>query len=42
MSGAYHAAGLKAAARNLVLQAAGPSFAMNRLAWIYRWTPEDG
>jgi 2-polyprenyl-6-methoxyphenol hydroxylase-like FAD-dependent oxidoreductase len=42
MSGAYHAAGLKAAARNLVLQAAGPSFALNRVAWIYRWTPEDG
>jgi 2-polyprenyl-6-methoxyphenol hydroxylase-like FAD-dependent oxidoreductase len=42
MSSAYHAAGFKADARNLVLRLAGPSFALNRLSWIYRWTPDDG
>lgn len=42
MSSAYHASGFKATARNLFLQGAGPGFALSRLAWIYRWTPDDG
>jgi hypothetical protein len=29
-----------AAARNLTLRLAGPSFALRQLDWIYRWTPE--
>jgi salicylate hydroxylase len=41
MKSAYHASGIKASARNLVLKTAGPGFALSRLAWIYRWTPED-
>ena len=40
MSRIYHASGLTAAARNLTLQLAGPAFALGRLEWIYRWTPE--
>ena len=36
----YHASGAMAAARNLTLRLAGPSFALGRLEWIYRWTPE--
>lgn len=42
MGGAYHAGGLKAAARNLVLQMAGPALTLDRLDWIYRWTPDGG
>ena len=30
----------EAAARNLTLRLTGPSFALGRLAWIYRWTPD--
>ena len=29
-----------ALARNLTLRLTGPSFALGRLEWIYRWTPE--
>jgi salicylate hydroxylase len=36
----YHAGGVMAAARNLTLRLAGPSFALRQLDWIYRWTPE--
>lgn len=36
----YHAAGPLAAARNLTLRLTGPSFALGKLEWIYRWTPE--
>jgi len=39
MSRVYHAGGALAAARNLTLRLAGPSFALTRLEWIYRWTP---
>jgi len=42
MKSAYHASGMKASARNLLLQGTGPRFALNRLGWIYRWTPENG
>ena len=41
MGGIYHAAGAMALARNLTLRLASPSFALNRLDWIYRWTPEN-
>jgi 2-polyprenyl-6-methoxyphenol hydroxylase-like FAD-dependent oxidoreductase len=37
----YHAGGLTALARNLTLHLASPSFALNRLEWIYRWRPEN-
>ncbi len=37
----YHAGGLTALARNLTLNLASPSFALNRLEWIYRWRPEN-
>ena len=30
-----------AAARNLTLRLSGPSYALGRLEWIYRWTPDD-
>ena len=30
-----------ALARNLILNLASPSFALSRLEWIYRWTPEN-
>lgn len=36
----YHAAGALAFARNLTLNLASPAFALRRLEWIYRWTPE--
>jgi salicylate hydroxylase len=36
----YHATGFTALARNLTLNLASPSFALNRLEWIYRWRPE--
>jgi hypothetical protein len=32
---------LTALARNLTLNFASPSFALNRLEWIYRWRPEN-
>jgi salicylate hydroxylase len=41
MSRIYHAAGPIALARNLTLSLASPSFALSRLEWIYRWTPEN-
>ncbi len=37
----YHASGALALARNLTLNLASPSFALTRLEWIYRWTPEN-
>ena len=40
MSRIYHASGALALARNLTLNLASPSFALGRLEWIYRWTPE--
>lgn len=36
----YHATGAVAFARNLTLGLAGPDFALRRLDWIYRWTPD--
>jgi salicylate hydroxylase len=36
----YHASGVVAAGRNLTLRLSGPSFALGRLEWIYRWTPD--
>jgi len=39
MSRIYHASGPLARARNLALRLAGPSFALGRLSWIYRWAP---
>ena len=36
----YHAAGAVAFARNLTLGFASPDFALRRLEWIYRWTPD--
>ncbi|MFO1133033.1 MAG: FAD-dependent monooxygenase [Hyphomicrobiales bacterium] len=41
MSRIYHAQGVVALARNLALRLAGPSHALGRLEWIYRWTPES-
>lgn len=41
MSRIYHAGGVVAAARNLTLRLSGPSYALSRLEWIYRWTPTD-
>ena len=41
MSRIYHASGPLAVARNLTLKLASPSFALSRLEWIYRWTPEN-
>jgi salicylate hydroxylase len=41
MCSIYHATGAMALARNLTLKLASPSFALNRLEWIYRWTPEQ-
>jgi len=41
MSRIYHAAGPVALARNLTLRLASDSFALNRLAWIYRWSPDS-
>ena len=41
MSRIYHASGPLAFARNLTLNVASPSFALSRLEWIYRWTPEN-
>jgi salicylate hydroxylase len=40
MSRIYHASGAMALARNITLNLASPSFALSRLAWIYRWRPE--
>lgn len=40
MSRIYHASGMLAAGRNLALRLAGPSHALGRLEWIYRWTPD--
>ena len=40
MSRIYHASGVVAAGRNLTLRLSGPSFALGRLEWIYRWTPD--
>jgi salicylate hydroxylase len=37
----YHASGVVAAARNLTLRLSGPSYALGRLEWIYRWTPDN-
>lgn len=36
----YHAGGAVAFARNLTLGVASPDFALRRLEWIYRWTPD--
>ena len=36
----YHQTGFIAAARDLVLRAAGERFLLARNDWIYRWTPE--
>ncbi|MCA3556212.1 FAD-dependent monooxygenase [Aestuariivirga sp.] len=41
MARVYHASGLLAAGRNLTLRLSGPSFALGRLEWIYRWTPDN-
>ena len=41
MARIYHASGLVAAGRNLTLRLSGPSFALGRLEWIYRWTPDQ-
>ena len=41
MARIYHAAGVVAAARNLTLRLSGPSSALGRLEWIYRWTPDN-
>ncbi len=41
MARIYHASGPVAVARNLALRLTGPSFALGRLEWIYRWTPEQ-
>jgi salicylate hydroxylase len=41
MARIYHASGPLAAARNLTFRLTGPSFALGRLEWIYRWTPEQ-
>jgi len=38
--GHYHRTGLVAAARDLVLRAAGERFLLARNDWIYRWTPD--
>lgn len=40
MSRVYHASGAMALARNIAFKLAGPSFALDRLAWLYRWRPE--
>jgi len=40
MSRIYHASGVLAAGRNLALRLAGPSYALGRLEWIYRWAPD--
>lgn len=40
MSRIYHASGVIAAGRNLALRLSGPSFALGRLEWIYRWAPD--
>lgn len=40
MARIYHASGLLAAGRNLTLRLAGPSYALGRLEWLYRWTPD--
>ncbi|WP_395689672.1 FAD-dependent monooxygenase [Aestuariivirga sp.] len=42
MGRTYHAKGALAMARNLALWLAGPSFALDRLDWIYRWMPPWG
>ena len=41
MARIYHASGIVAAARNLTLRLSGPSYALGRLEWIYRWTPDN-
>lgn len=41
MSRIYHADGPLALARNMALRLAGNGFALGRLEWIYRWTPEN-
>lgn len=41
MSRIYHASGIVAAGRNLTLRLSGPSLALRRLEWIYRWTPDS-
>lgn len=38
MGWTYHAKGAAAHARNLALRLGGPSFAVNRLGWVYGWT----
>lgn len=40
MSRIYHANGALAFFRNLTLNFGSPSMALNRVDWIYRWTPE--
>lgn len=40
MARIYHASGVVAAGRNLTLRLSGPSSALGRLEWIYRWTPD--
>ena len=41
MARIYHASGVIAAGRNLTLRLSGPSYALGRLEWIYRWTPDN-
>ena len=38
----YHAGGLVAAARDLVIRRAGPDGMIARYDWLYGWTPERG
>ncbi len=40
MSRIYHASGPLAVARNLTFRLAGQGFALSRLEWLYRWTPD--
>lgn len=40
MSRIYHANGALAFFRNLTLNFSSPTMALNRLDWIYRWTPD--
>lgn len=40
MSRIYHADGALAFFRNLTLNFSSPSMALNRVDWIYRWTPD--
>lgn len=41
MSRIYHADGPLALARNITLRLSSPAYALTRLDWIYRWSPEN-